>query len=491
MTAALVGACIAAIMAVGLFAARAQTSAPLVYNPIAIYGVIWTALLAIYSHVGLHPYPLEQRTANLIILAYATFVVGAVIASNTVRIADRRVGVREKSMYDEEKLGRWYKIALLALSGSVFLQFSQVYSLLGQAGGITGVLAGSGQSFRRAYTADRAAQLSNGLGGGGIAVALLGYVLFMGSISLIWAGYYASRGRTGRALLPLLIVLVYSLLTLQRAAFVYPLVIFLSSWLYHRNGMDKTGRDFSPRRRFAIVALILVTAAAVIVPSEIRSVGSTGVDKQGGVVQYLEAGIAGLNAAVRGNLDDPTISDAATGSASPFAASNTAYSGPSPTRGYGRWTFGGLFSIVQRLGAPISLPPTDFTFVFTSSSNYETSNTYTFILYFYYDLGWWGVALFSFLLGFVAIRLHERAATMKLGSIPMACVLLTTCTLLFFSVTPLRDFRYLALAFFGLINCRLVERVPIEREAAVAHEENTRDTRAGPTTRSPVRTKFL
>jgi oligosaccharide repeat unit polymerase len=422
-------------------------------NPISVYAFVWTiAIFLYYVKVGTLQ-PLRPATVLMLELGTVFFVAGYMLSS----VNSGRAAKAVPRIYDEARLRVAYRVGLGALAFYLIIQTSRLLPFLGAAGGLQGVLTGNGKSFRRAYLSASIQLDSASLGNSGVFLALFGYALFLGSLTLVWAGYYASTGRFKLALQPLMLMAGYSLISLQRASFTYSLLIFASSWYLHAMRMRiRPAPNRSRRLPLGAVALLIVLSTVVIlVPLSLRSLSSTSDDRQAGVSDYVISGLVGLNSLVR---VDPTLAVAVTGEASPFPVPR--YAGPLPGQGYGAFTFQGLASILDRLGLPVDAPPASYDFVQSDSSSYGFSNTYTYLLFFYNDFGLTGIAIGALLLAFGASRMQRLALAGHIAAVTAASVLLTTIAMSWFGISLLQDARYLFICLIAPFVTRHITRAP-------------------------------
>lgn len=429
-------------LAVIAFAVARTGLGPL--NPMSVYAVVWIVVLLLYQIPALDLRPLSSRAIWLLLTSSASFAIGVVVcAAHTPQgnAARRPLSPR----YDERRLLRAYGWATLGLIAYVVLQLVTLWPVLAASGGLGSVLAGGGDAWRRAYLTVAVEQAQTNFTGASIIFALLGYVLFVGGISIFWAGYYARSGRWALALVPMLIMAVYSLVLLQRAAFLYSAALFVFSWYYHRGvpSVPSVAHQSSRRGRTAVVLLLLVPLV-VIVPLQLRQPDLTTGEQTSNIITYVDSGLAGLNALT---IDDPTLK----------AAQPDDYTGP-VDEGLGVWTFYGAATILARTGLPINTPSNFFNYVPIQNLGTGLSNTFSFVLYFYYDAGWPGVIAMSFAFGLGASLAHKAVvARRNFRVLPLASLLMTGVAMSFFGITVLRDFRYLFLALIGIWLQRCVE----------------------------------
>jgi oligosaccharide repeat unit polymerase len=371
--------------------------------------------------------PMEADTWVIVAASSAAFALGCLAAYET-RLA--RPGRVASLTYDETRLRAWYKLGLVLLAGYTVLQVWLVLPLLRSVGGLGAIVGGEGLEFREAQVAFSAEQAASP-GGSGVLLGLLGYALFVGVITLFWAGWFARRGEWGWALAPLGLNAAYSLLTLQRFTFVYSLALFLFSYLYHRDAVETTRRS-----RAGLWVLAGMAAAVVLIPLALRHPEYSGAERLQSVYDYFLSGVAGLNTVFGEGL---------------------AY--PEPYPGYGAWTFYGAAEIFVQFGGSFTLASPNFEFIDIGATDEYYSNVFSWIVYPLYDFGLFGLIAFAALGGFVATRLHDGVTRRgRLDLIPGAAIAMTTVLMSFFSLSLLRDARWLFLIAVSVALSRLVLR---------------------------------
>ena len=443
--------------------------------PIVAFLATWCVAIALFILADGASFPLEQRTTILVLIAVLS-VVGGYGLQEICLLKKRRGHVS----FHDAQLSKWHSALCGMLTLFVLMQLYRVWPLLNEVGGVKGVLTGgSGLNFRRAYLSDRLDELQGTISGGSLAVAVLGYALFLGFASLFTGAYLTVRKRFARGLAPLVIVAVYAVLMLERATFLYALVLYLAALFYFGQIARKSARVSGRRPWLGILALAGIAGVAVLQPILSRRTGAGSGDVQAGPLSYVSSGISGLNGLVR---FDPTLQGAFTGAYSPFppkVVGDPAVLG----HGYGAWVFQGLAGIASRFGLISGPPPSSLNFVSTGPDLVgSTSNVYTFIIYPYYDFGYPGIVLSGIVLGFAAGICH-RLVMEKLITwlLPFACLGVATLAMTFFGLTLVRDFRYVVMCLFaGLILRSLSSHVLQPIQDVV---------RAGSGIKSTVRTK--
>lgn len=445
-----VGLVLAGVYAVALVALTVATAKQGLgrLNPMSVFAVVWVVVVLLYQLPILDLRPLALRTYLLLATASGAFAAGVYAVAIRSRWHSELCG--EFRHYNDARFVRAQRFATIALGSYVTLQLLRLLPVLTSNGGLTGILSGdgSGNAWRRATMAFAVEQGQTSFTGVSLVVAALGYLLFLGALSLFWAGYFARQGRWGLALPPLIIMAVYSLALLQRAAFIYAALPFAFSWYYHRDRGHPVRRSGRASRLLAPALAAVVVPIVIVLPLQLKQPDLSSVEQASNVLTYVDSGVAGLNTLV---VDDPQLK----------AAQPVGYTGK-VGQGFGVWTFFGAASIAARFGAPLTVPPNYFRYEPIQQSGAGLSNTYSFMLYFLYDFGWPGLVGLSFLLGMTATGVHRRVrAQADLRLVPLACVLMSSITMSFFGLTMIRDVRYLFLIAFGMIvHERLTESSP-------------------------------
>lgn len=431
--------------AIAYMAVRALTGRWL--HPVTLYIGVWTLVLVLIITGVSHVLKPIREAWMLLALGSGAFVAGGLLM---IRARPREV----KQTYDDTRLMWWYVIAVVALGIYMVIQSFTLIPLIRAQGGLGAIFGGGGgQAFKRAAGVAAATDKLNSFGGGGLAIGLISYVLFLGTISVFWAGYLARRGRWGLAALPLIILAAYSLLALQRFTFVYGLLLFTFSFIYHRTVVPKAARPSLP-----LILLAIAAVAVIFIPIALRKPLAASQPGIGSPLDYFTGGFAGLNTLL--TFEAP---------------------GPAPQPGHGVWTFYGLASIINRFGLGITMPAAhDFYYVSISTDRFQPSNVYSWLVYPLYDFGRGGIVALGFVGGVIATVAHN-AATMsrRLSSIPIASMAMTTVVMSFFALSLVQDFRYILLAVAAPFLARLVlapqpepvvERYPHHRAPMIAPE---------------------
>lgn len=423
-------------------------------NPITVLSGSWAVVSIAYFTAGASIYPLQSQVATLVILGTASIALGAGVSSLLFRSkTDQSLNARPAFYFsfDEKRIIRWHFLLCSTYFLYVALQLARVYPLLSQAGGLREIFLGSaGLDFRRAYLSQRINDMQTSFGSGGLLYALVGYLLFVGICSIFTGALLASRSKYIIAFIPLAISGVYGIIILERASFLYSAAIFAFSWYYFARLLHPQ-RDHDGRKqisKLAILGFVSLIAVIVVLPIALRQTGGGDKDTQSGPVAYLYSGIAGLNGLY---LADSTLAGAYTGRSSPVpVAAPEEIIGVG--EGHGAWTFRGIAGIAARLGFDVPVPPSSLYFVKTGDYDSEISNTYSYIIYFFYDGGYLGIVAFGLLFGaltqFFDMQVLRRGVA---AAIAPAAIMLTTLAMSFFGLTLIRDFRYLYAAAVGFV----------------------------------------
>ena len=424
------------------------------YLPLVVFLAVWCAAISLFLLAGQSVFALDPK-ATLLIATGILAVLGGFAAQQLVTLGLRSGSVR----FDLDRVRQWHFRLCIALVGFVSLQLFKVWPLIGEVGGIRGVVAGgAGLNFRRAYLSERLDELQGSLTGGNILLALLGYALFLGFASVFTGAYLAANGDAVRGLVPLVVIAVYAVFMLERAAFLYGTALYLAALFYfmrvRRPSPHWEGRQH--RSWISLVTLGVLATIAIVQPILSRRTGAGAGEVQSGPLSYVYSGVSGLNGLVR---LDPSLNGAFTGAFSPFPPK--VLGDPSALgSGYGSWTFQGAAGIAARLGLISDSPPSSLNFVSTGPDlSGSTSNVYTFVIYLIYDYGVMGLVLGGVVLGLIVGICHRMVLVrLSVFFIPFASLGVATLAMSFFGLTLVRDFRYGVMCLFAALLLRALSK---------------------------------
>jgi oligosaccharide repeat unit polymerase len=442
-------------------------------NAITAFAVPWTLLLIIASLPDLGEPGLIQSTWNMIWLALVGVGFGCILGAMLGAFASRdKQPADYQTEVDIGRVVRWHWLLTFALAGYGSLQLYKARALISGVGGWSAIFSSAGGDFRTAQLNQSALAAQTVLDSSGALIGVAGYLLFLGNASLVTGAILWRTGRPYVALLPLLVSALFTLLTLQRASFVMAVLLFatcVSLFASRESGIGAgVAAARSPRRvkpTLAPTVVVLVfTAVAVLLPLQLRNVGSKNATGLTSLFQYLLGGILGLSA--RDQLNPNW---------SPPAADGFVSAGAAP--GYGSYTFSGLFRVLHQLGAPVPVGPNGYEnyTVAVSGVRYWT-NIGTSIYDFRLDFGFFGILVVFFVLAFLATLLQEMQINNRaLYVVPMTAYFLVTLVWSFFGSSLLDDVKYLLSALFGcylirrfVVVRRTPARAPVDSDATVA-----------------------
>jgi oligosaccharide repeat unit polymerase len=187
--------------------------------------------------------------------------------------------------------------------------------------------------------------------------------------------------------------------------------------------------------------LAVMAVAVVLIPLALRHPEYSGAERLQSVYDYFLSGVAGLNTVFAEGL-----------------------SYPEPYPGYGAWTFYGAAEIFVQFGGSFTLASPNFEFMDVGAVDPFYNNVFSWIVYPLYDFGMVGLIAFAALAGFIATRLHDGVTRRgRLDLIPVASIAMTAVLMSFFSLSLLRDARWL----FLIVVSAALSRLVLQREAAV------------------------
>lgn len=418
-------------------------------NPVTALVVPWVSVMLIASIPGALNPSLTSDLWSIVFIGFLASAAGS-LAGWILSASWHNVRRATPDILIKRVLRIHYALSL-ALGGYGVMQAVDAWPVLQRLGGVQSIFSASaalGNEYKYQYAQDRLAMTSTALDGSSFVTGSLGYLLFLGHISLFTGAILWRSGRRAVASLPLILAAAYSLFSLQRTSFFMCLLIFATTALYAKTFVRKPvgeSSDLSARRNRGRLAAMVI-GGAVMVPVLLYPIqqrnnathNSTGLES---LAQYLISSIAGLNQRI-----DPGFRIA-----TPPAEISGAVA---PSEGLGAYTFTGLFGLLRRSGLPVPVAPHALDYY--SSEIFGTpfaTNTGTSYLDFYLDFGWAGVILMPFLMGFIASMALRSFLAGNVAALPTLVILMVSIVWSFFVNALLGDFRYLYLtviASFGL-----------------------------------------
>ncbi|WP_133161197.1 O-antigen polymerase [Microterricola pindariensis] len=447
-------------------------------NPIAVLCLSWIPVLLISGLPGLIFPVLDTNTYLTIVIGLGaacsgSFVGWALVRSSTVPKIESTVHVSTRALV------RWHMAGVALLAIYVLYQGLLMLPVVERIGGFGALLSDGGRGFRAAQAAIRADTLGDGFANGGLLVAVLGYVAYLGYVSLFTGALLWWRGRRVLATIPLVLLGAVTLITFQRTSFVIGVLIAVTALALSRgrSAAGKPGSGLASRsgrkplafRIAAASTAVAAAAAIVLVPLQLRNAGTTNSTGLRSLFEYLVSGVAGLQARF-------------TYGANPELAQSL----DSSNFDLGTNSFSGLFGILSRLGFPVDAGAHSLEYYTVSIAGRPfATNVATGLNDYLMDFGILGLVAIPFLLGGVAAASVRLIGYGRTWLIPIASLALVALFWSFLVNTILKDVRYAMLAVVASCLLAFLGRKPsleaAEPEAA-AHEEH-----ADPVQHSAVR----
>lgn len=351
------------------------------FNHVGLYGSIWSCTLVLFEADLVHFYPLVLETWLFIIAGWIGFVLG----SASVVCARFALGV---SSEDNEKAGgperslRTFTIMLWVLNAIVI--FDMIYLIRVISG-----LIGGMDNFLGAAILLYALRTSGGIPG---AIPYLSASALAGC--LLGGIYIARRGRARLvAIIPFIVIVIDSMLSLDRGTIITASVLFASGYLLEKK-RDSHLRSTLPRTR--IRRFVAIVAGILLIVTGLEFVRSNrGIDEK-----YF-AGGSTLSRMQEGSFVTPSIFFYVTGQ---FGVLNQYLKKDVEQNIIGRYTLAPFWRTIAKLGFE--------TDVETHQPFYRTpivSNNGTYLREFHADYGLPGIALGPFVLGAMVSGLWFRA----------------------------------------------------------------------------------
>ena len=419
------------VAALALWLPRRSGSAAV--NPVSVFVLPWYIAITLLLLPGMLS---PHLTAYTVVLA----VVGALgVAGGAVLGSAVPIRPTVKEVVAPSKVMRAHRILFLVLCGYVVLEVVRVAPMIVSIGGIEALWASTGNQFR---TAQRLSRLQDLQSGGSVVRSLIGYALFMGHVSTITGGLLWRMGRRAWACAPLVALLLYTLVTLERTTFVIGALLFLFSVIAGRSVAP--GRELRKAKgvRKSQIIVVTVGAIALLLPLYARNRGSANATGLSSLFQYAVSGVAGLNyrSPEYGGWSIPV--DSLAGSV-----------GDVP--GYGAYTFYSFYDVLGRFGVPMPFAPLsgDYSNVVLGGQSFNT-NIGTLLSDFYYDCGMLGVVTGCAGLGLVATVALREVRSGRVRLLGLYAVLMSGIAWSFFGNAVLTDVRYLLVAIVSYLVLR-------------------------------------
>ncbi|WP_426184745.1 O-antigen polymerase [Microbacterium sp. TWP3-1-2b2] len=424
----------------GLLLTRASRM-PLI-NAVSVATVPWLGSVLVAVWFGGVTDGILDLTWIMLLASWLATIVGALIG--WAWRGGPQVEENVRPNIDIANLRSKHMILIGVLAAYVATQFLTMWPTIQSVGGLGAIFDGAGDVYRRAVIDDALSKAQSGLGEGGLLAAGLNYVLFIVGMSSLFTGsvLWVARYRLA-AIVPVALSSAISILTLQRTSVVLSVLLFtFGVFAVKWSGVDLERRAKGARRRSALpgifAGLVALGAAAwfMVFLSGTRG----GKAEERGIVttfaEYLLGGLAGLNARNAQGAD--------------WAPLPAEGGGLDPTLGMGGYTFGGLWSVLARLGFPVEQTRYNLNFTPVNLFGEATiTNVAGALGEYYLDFRWAGIIVISAALAFLTATFQRRL--LRDGSmvvIPALAFLLTVGAWSFFG-SWFSDLRLILLAVLG------------------------------------------
>ncbi|PRB08869.1 O-antigen polymerase [Microbacterium sp. MYb64] len=444
----IIGLAVCAVMLAGAWFAR-KLGMPK-FNVVSAFTISWVAMIVIATVFGGLTDPIVEFTWVVILTGWASLFVGAIVGWALGK--NRRPEVAAKPIViDLRRTTRFHVLFTALLAVYLIIRFQSAWPLISAAGGWEAVLGTGANAYRSASLSLALSDSQEGLTGGFLG-PLINYGTFIPGMLATYTGAVLWRGhRRLLGITPVVLSGFLGLLTLQRTSIMIVLLLFIIAvWQLRLTGVEiaTTHKDSSasdskrPRtgRFAALVATIALLGAAgsfLFVTTTARTDQSRGSGFQASIGEYVVGGIAGINTRSANAGAWPLI-----------PADIPGHFDPSP--GLGGYTFTGLWTVLQRIGFPVSTTRVNLDFTqATMFGDATVTNVVSALGEFYLDFRMPGLVILSFLLGLGGAFFQRRLiGSRRVTSIPITSFLLTFSFWSFF-VAWSSDLRQLLVAVLG------------------------------------------
>lgn len=416
-----------------------------VINAVSAYSAPWLIGIVVAVWFGGISDRVLDLTWGMLLVSFLATALGAWVGWAWPARNTRGLGVDPSPPVALESLRSKHRILTWVLACSVAIQFITTWPSIQSFGGLSAVFDGGGNAYRQAAIADSLEKAQSEAGAGGIGMAIVTYALFIVGMSSLFTGavLWVQRFRVA-AVMPVVLSSAISVLTLQRTSVVLSALLFgfaIVAVKWSGVAVQQRAPKRALRRKSKISGIIAGFAAmAGAVWFLVFLSGSRGQTGGQSVLatfgDYMLGGLAGLNAR-----------NSQGGDWAPLRALD---GGSDPSPGMGGYTFGGLWSFLERLGVP--LEQTRFNLDFTRVTIFgerTITNVASALGEYYLDFRWWGILVIPAALGFLISRLQRHVLRDgAIGFIPALAYLLTVAVWCFFG-SWFSDVRLMLLAVLG------------------------------------------
>ncbi|MGO4186357.1 O-antigen polymerase [Pseudarthrobacter sp. TAF60_1] len=417
-------------------------------NPVTALVVPWTTVMLIASIPGALNPSLTDELWAMVFVGFLASAAGSLIG--WVVSSSRVTAMRPKPAVRTRRVLKMHLGLSAALGGYGVMQAIDAWPVLQRLGGVQAIFSSSaalGNEYKYQYAQDRLATTNAALDGSSFITGSLGYLLFLGHVSLFTGAILWKSGMRGIASIPLILAAAYSLFSLQRTSFFMCLLIFATTALYAKSITQRpigtVSRLSSGGRNRGRLAALLI-AGGVMIPVLLYPIqqrnnathNSTGFES---LAQYLISSLAGLNQRINTDFRIATPPAEISGAVA-------------PSEGLGAYTFTGLYGLLKRSGLDVPVAPHSLDYYSSEIFGVPfATNTGTSYLDFYLDFGWPGVIFMPFLLGFIASVALRKFLSGSVAALPVLVILIVSIIWSFFVNALLGDFRYLYLTIIASV----------------------------------------
>lgn len=424
------------------------------YNAGSITAFVWLIVVLTASLPNALNPPLLRETVWIVFgagVCCSAFALGWSLISS-VR-PEKSIVIAPKS------LSRIHVSLLVLLVIGAVLQVHNVYPLVQQLGGFRSLWgnSGAGADLRVLVLSERRAELADSTNW---VSSVMTYVAAPGLLAPITGALVWKSRRFMLAVLPLVVVAVQAVVILERTSFMMALLMFLIALGLLRKvkvefaGKPVTCEEKGTRKASRIIVVgiaIMGAVGALLLPLVARNAGTSRSTGWSSLAEYILSSIGGLNVRISEGTAFIPARD-------PITSEMGAYPG------LGMYTFSGAFSVLRRLGLPISYrapQSVDYSAITIFGQQFNT-NTWTMLRELHMDFGSGGgfiayAALFV-LVGWAG----HTAVSGRVGSLAMYAIVGGSLVWSFFGSGMLSDFRYI---FAMICSFSIFKRVLINSDS--------------------------
>jgi oligosaccharide repeat unit polymerase len=410
--------------------------------PLFVFLSVWAVTITLYHNLSLNFYEVRTSTWQIIALSLSTVTLGYLIVFFLYKDQDFDESRRIASPIDSKVM---YTMIVIVSSISLIGTILYLYTLASNADSITEYLSDPIKARNLVIKFERES-ISNW----NPIIAITNYLAMFNLVGVLFSGYYYIFGKRHKfvALFPLVIAIVYSIITFQRYFFIQIIVTWIFCIMYSLYFQEK-----KIRIKQALKTFFLVFFSTIVIFIFILSIVLARIDYGTGDVDMIQ--ITGW-----------ALKSLATYLVSEMVALDQYFFGQESLL-YGLSIFRGFVKWFIRFGIFDDSAGLTVYYEFTKVGKI-TVNTYTYIRPFYEDFGIYGLLILNFGFGaFGSFSVHNLMMKFSFIKLYIASLLFFAYFLSFFNSI----FLNLTMFIYLFMLVYIIEKFMIRKSAQAGNEQ--------------------